>query len=196
MTAGELSRRLRQDDDHHDDAADLRRRRAAVGLSLAAAATMGVVALYQVGVLRHLPDPPLPGFDADRVHGSAEAYPLGVPDALLGLGSYAATAALAAAGGPDRARRAPWLPIALAAKATADAAVATKLTCDEAFKLRAFSLWSLFATAATFGILPLVFPEARRAIQQLWPARHEDHRAAARQRPLPSPRIHPGASVS
>jgi hypothetical protein len=30
----------------------------------------------------------------------------------------------------------------------------------------------------------------------LWPARHEDHRAAARQRPLPSPRIHPGASVS
>jgi uncharacterized membrane protein len=144
-----------------------------VGLSLAAAAAMGFVSLYQVGLLRHLPDPPLPRFDADRVNGSAEAYPLGIPDALLGLGSYAVTATLAAAGGPDRARRAPWLPIALAAKSTADAAVAAKLTCDQAFKLRAFSVWSLLATAATFGILPLVMPEAWRAIQQLWSRRRE-----------------------
>jgi uncharacterized membrane protein len=150
------------------DGADLRHRRAVVGLSLAAAAIMGLVSLYQIGVLRHLPDPPLPGFDADRVNGSDEAYPLGIPDALLGLGSFAVTATLAAAGGPDRARHTPWLPLALATKATADAAVAAKLTCDQAFKLRAFSIWSLLATAATFGILPLVMPEARRAVQNLW----------------------------
>jgi uncharacterized membrane protein len=145
-----------------------RRRRATVGLSLVAGASLGLVALYQLGLLRHLPDPPLPGFDADRVNGSDQAYPLGIPDALLGLGSYAVTATLAAAGAPDRATRTPWLPIALAAKATADATVAAKLTCDQAFKLRAFSLWSLLATAATFRILPLVMPEARRAIRQLW----------------------------
>lgn len=163
MTVGELSTEVRG-----GDGADLRHRRAVVRLSLVAATAMGFVSLYQLGVLRHLPDPPLPGFDADRVNGSDEAYPLGIPDALLGLGSFTATAVLAAAGGPSRAGHTPWLPIGLAAKATADAAVAARLTCVQAFKLRAFSLWSLLATAATFGILPLVMPEARRALQHLW----------------------------
>ena len=48
--------------------------------------------VYQIGLIAHLPDPPLPGFDADKVHGSAKAYALfAVPDAAIGLTSYAVT---------------------------------------------------------------------------------------------------------
>ncbi|HEY7791724.1 MAG TPA: hypothetical protein VIC33_14505 [Vicinamibacterales bacterium] len=39
------------------------RRRGIVALALAAAGSMGVIALYQSGVIRHLPEPPLRAFD-------------------------------------------------------------------------------------------------------------------------------------
>lgn len=55
----------------------LTRRRRVAGLSLGAAAAMGAVAAYQTGLVRHLPEPPLAMFDADRVDASGEAYQLG-----------------------------------------------------------------------------------------------------------------------
>jgi hypothetical protein len=72
----------------------LRHRRRQTALMLGATAAMGVVALYQTGLVRHLPDPPLPGFDSDRVDASGEAYEtLKTPDATLGIASYGATLA-------------------------------------------------------------------------------------------------------
>jgi hypothetical protein len=108
MDAAELSHQLRTSGHEH-----LRRRRTIVACSLGAAASMGVISLFQMGVIRHLPEPPLPNVDADGVDASAEAYArLSTPDAVLGFASYAgacrdgrprprAGAALAAA----RARR-------------------------------------------------------------------------------------------
>src|SRR5947208_15579452 len=114
--ADRLSRELRT-----GTSPDLRRRRGVVGLSLLASASMGVIALYQTGLIRHLPEPPLPRMDADRVDSSAEAYEkFIVPDAILGLGSYAATMGLAAMGGKDRAREMPLIPLAQAAKVAFD----------------------------------------------------------------------------
>jgi hypothetical protein len=37
-----------------------------------------MVTLFQTGLVRHLPDPPLPGFDSDKVNSSDLAYRLGV----------------------------------------------------------------------------------------------------------------------
>lgn len=54
--------------------ATTRRRRGVIGLSLAAAGSMGLIALYQSGVIRHIPEPPLPALDADKVDASAEAF--------------------------------------------------------------------------------------------------------------------------
>ena len=51
-------------------------------------------------------------------------------------------------------------------KLFADSAKAAKLTIDEATKIRAFSLWSVFA-AATWVALPLALPEARAALHHL-----------------------------
>lgn len=163
LTPADLSRRLR-----HDDGPFLARRRIMAGLSLAAMGSLGVVALYQVGIVDRLPDPPLPGFDADRVHGSAQAYAmLATPDAFLGLGSYAGTAALAVMGGPDRAGTRPWIPLALAAKVACDLGLVGLLTWNELTVQRALSLWSLLPAGASCATALLVIPEARAALQHV-----------------------------
>lgn len=93
----------------------LARRRGVAGLALLSAGSMGVIALYQLGLIKHLPDPPAPGVDSEAVVGSDEAYArLDVPDAVLGLASYAVTLGLATAGGADR------VPAALAPAGAGD----------------------------------------------------------------------------
>ncbi|HVB54933.1 MAG TPA: vitamin K epoxide reductase family protein [Candidatus Acidoferrales bacterium] len=152
----------------HGSRKSVRRRRGVFGLFLAANASMGVIALYQLGILKHVPEPRLPRFDSDNITGSAKAYSLlATPDAVLAMGSYAATMTLAAMGSPDRANEQPLLPIALAAKVGFDAVVAAKYTLEEWRKHRTLCFWCLLASAATFASVPLVIPEARRALRRL-----------------------------
>lgn len=163
MNAAALSAQLRT-----GAGAFLADRRRVVGLSLVAAGSMGVVSLYQMGIIDHLPDPPIPAFEADRVDASAEAYAkLMVPDGVLGLCSYAVTTLLAAMGGRDRAMTHPWIPLALAGKVAFDAAQAGKLTVDQWTKHQAFCVWCMIAAGATFASLPRVLVETRAALRQL-----------------------------
>jgi len=146
----------------------LTRRRAIVALSLANVASLGLIALYQVGIIAHVPEPTLPRFDADKVNGSADAYAiLEMPDAILGLGSYAVTMALAAMGPADRAQSRPWVPLALAAKVLFDTAQAGRLAVNELTKQQAFCLWCLLTAGATLATVPLAVPEARAALRAL-----------------------------
>ena len=154
---------------------DLRRRRGMVSLSMLASASMGLIALYQIGIIKHLPEPPLPMMNADKVNASAEAYErLATPDAILGLGSYAATMALAAMGGKNRLREMSWVPLALAAKVAFDAANAAKLSVDQWTKQRAFCFWCLLAATATFAMVPLVIPETIAAVRKISRKRDRD----------------------
>ena len=163
MKPAELSQQLRRDSGDF-----LEERRGIVVASMTAIGCMGLIALYQMGVIKHLPEPPLPTMDADRVDASEEAYShFQMGDAFLGLGSYAATMGLAAMGGKNRAKEQPWIPLALAAKAGADALQAAKLTYDQYAKHRAACFWCLVAAAATFVTAGLVVPEARAAAEQL-----------------------------
>ena len=156
------------DDLRHGGGRYLNNRRAITGLSLTAAASMAFIALYQLGIIPHLPEPPLRYLDADKVDASREAYAkLDTPDAVLGFGSYAATMLLAAASGKDRHELAPLLPIAMAAKVAIDAVNAGKLTVDQWTKQRAFCLWCLLAATATFAMVPLAVPEAMAAARNL-----------------------------
>lgn len=158
-----LSRELRERDDPR-----LARRRGVVLCSFVAAGAMQVVGAYQAGLIPHLPEPPLPKLDADEVDASEESYQwFWVGDGFLGMVSYGVTAALAAAGPADRARRAPWLPLALAGKAVVDALQAARLSVDQWTRHRAFCSWCLLAAGATFAALPLTFPEAREALAEL-----------------------------
>ncbi|MDQ4129597.1 MAG: vitamin K epoxide reductase family protein [Actinomycetota bacterium] len=146
----------------------LDRRRRVAALSLGASAAMGVVAAYQNGLLRHLPEPPLGLLDADRVDASGEAYQfLKTPDGALGLASYALTLVLAGAGTARRAEERPWLPLALAAKVAADALGGLYLTAEQASKHRRFCSWCVAAAFASVAMVPQVVPEARAALRQL-----------------------------
>jgi uncharacterized membrane protein len=161
--ARQLSHQWRQ-----SSAGFLTERRATAALSAVALGAMTLIALYQLGILKHLPEPPLPGLDADRVDSSPEAYKrLGIPDAVLGAGSYAATMALAAVGNANRAQEQPWLPLALAAKAGFDVAQALRLTFVQWTRFRAFCFWCLLTAGTSFATAPLVFGEARAALREL-----------------------------
>ncbi len=163
MTPKQLSQELRL-----GSGSFLEERRGVIALSLTAIGCMGLIALYQTGLIRRLPDLPLPLMDADKVDSSDEAYAkLATPDAIIGLGSYAATMGLAAMGGKNRAKTQPWIPLALAAKAGFDATQAAKLSYDQWAKHKAFCIWCLIAAAATFATVPLVIGEAAEAVRQL-----------------------------
>jgi len=160
MKPKQLSHELRQGTGQF-----LEQRRRILGLSLVSVASMSIISLYQTGIIKHLPEPP--GFDADKVDAAAEAYALfGTPDAVLGLVSYSATMMLAAMGGPDRAEKQSWIPLALAAKVLVDAANAGRLTVEQWTKHKAFCSYCLVAAAATFATVPFALPEARAALRQ------------------------------
>ena len=146
----------------------VRRRRGIFGLFMAASASMGVVALYQMGILKRVPEPHLPHMNSSRVTGSAKAYSLfATPDAVLAISSYATTMTLAAMGTADRAVEDPVLPIALAAKVGFDAAIATKYAVTEWRENRTLCFWCLVASAAALAALPLAIPEARHALREV-----------------------------
>ena len=148
--------------------AELTRRRWAVGLSMVGVAAGAVVSLYQVGVLRHLPDPP-PGklFDSDKVDASAYAYKrAATPDGLMMLVSYAVTALLAGAGGQNRARRAPWLAAALFGKAAFDTALAGKLAQEEWRDNKKLCAYCQTATLASAATLAVALPDAVTAAKR------------------------------
>lgn len=155
----QLSRELRL-----DRSPDLQRRRWALALSFVGAGAGMVVGLYQMGLLKRLPDLPMPPFDATRVDKADYAYKrLQTPDGLLMAASYAVTAILAGAGGKDRARENPALPLALAAKVTYDAAIALKLAREEWAETKALCGYCQAATLASLVSAVMVVPEAARA---------------------------------
>lgn len=163
MKAEELSRQLRL-----GDGSFLAQRRGIIGLEMVAIGSMSLITLYQMGVIKHLPEPPLPGLDADKVDASAEAYSrFSTPDGILGIGNYAMTMGLAAMGGQDRAKEQPWIPLALAAKVAFDTSQAIRLFFDQKTKYHAFCSWCLLAAATTLATIPLVIPEAYSALRHL-----------------------------
>jgi uncharacterized membrane protein len=85
----------------------------------AAMATLVPVAAYQLGWIDHLPDPPAAIFASDEITESKAAHPLGIPDSLLGLGSYGTTCVLVL-----MAREYPAVGKLLAAKLVTDGSVA------------------------------------------------------------------------
>lgn len=98
--AQELSADLRTNDSGH-----MRRRRWVIGLSMLAEASLGLIALYQTGIIKHLPEPDWPYMNSEKVDASPAAYQrFSVADGILGMASYAATMSLAAAGKTDRSK--------------------------------------------------------------------------------------------
>lgn len=146
---------------------DLNLRRAVIGLSLLGIGAMTAVSLFQIGIVKHLPDPPIDGFDSDKVNSSDTAYALGVPDGTLSLASLAANIPLAAFGGENRAEEQPLIPLAIAAKASVEAVVAGWYFYQMPTKEKAWCGYCILGAAANFGIAALTLKEAKRAWKNL-----------------------------
>lgn len=142
-------------------------RRGIIGLSLVGIAAMTAVTLFQTGVVEHLPDPPIDGFDSDKVNSSETAYALGVPDGALSLASLAVNIPLAAYGGENRAETMPLVPIAAAAKATVEAVVAGWYFYQMPVVEKKWCVYCIVGAAANFGIAALTLAEAKRAWRTL-----------------------------
>lgn len=68
---------------------DLSRRRFIVGLSFLGATMAEAVSMYQVGIIDHLPDVPIPGIDSNKVDASDYAYRnFDTPDGSMMLANY------------------------------------------------------------------------------------------------------------
>ena len=147
---------------------DLWRRRTIIGLSLVGAASMTAVSLLQTGILKRLPDPPIRGFDSDKVNLSKDAFLFGLPDGTLTLAGFAANVPLAASGGKGRAAKRPWIPILAAAKAAVEAAGAAIYFYKMPTKEKAWCGYCIVGAIASVGVLALTLSEARRATRALF----------------------------
>jgi uncharacterized membrane protein len=163
MGPQQLRRELQQ-----EETPDLWRRRALIGLSMVGMASIAMVSLFQTGLLTHLPDPPLEGFNAEKVNSSDTAYHLGVPDGTVSLAGHATNIALAAFGGADRARTQPWVPLLAAGKMAAEATVAGKyLIYQMPVVEKTWCAYCIVDALAHLGAFAFALPEARKALAAL-----------------------------
>lgn len=147
----------------HDSPFLTARRRTAV-LQTAAAGTLALVGLYQFGVLRSVPEPPLPGLGADAVDASGEAYrTLLTPDSTLGVASAGVSLVLAGMGSARRHEDQPWIPLALLAKSLLDAAGGLYLFAEQVTKHKKVCSWCTASAGLLVATVPVVWPEARAA---------------------------------
>lgn len=150
------------------EAKDVRIRRAIVGMSLIGMASMAIVSLYQTGLLKHLPDPPMEGFDSDQVNASNTAYHWGVPDGTVSMTSHAADVAFAAFGEAHRAEKQPWVPLFLTGKKAVEAWVAGRyLFYEMPFVEKAWCGYCITDACMHLGTFVLSIPEAVKAASGL-----------------------------
>jgi uncharacterized membrane protein len=145
-------------------------RRGIVVTSFVGGLSMMAIGLYQMGVWRRLPDLPVSKLKSSKIAAVPPAYrPLGlpIPDSLLGLLSYATTAALAGFAGPDRYRHLPWVVLGMAVKVLGDATLAAVLFWIQWAWYRGFCMYCLTAALASFTAVPLAVPETWAALKRL-----------------------------
>lgn len=110
--------------------------------------TLLPVAAHQLGCLDHVPDPPSRVFASDKITESPVAYPLGVPDSLLGLGSYGVTLALALYSRNSQAARK-----ALGMKLLMDGSVAGFNVARQVVFFRRLCSWCTATAVCTFAMI-------------------------------------------
>ncbi|MBW4450687.1 MAG: vitamin K epoxide reductase family protein [Hassallia sp. WJT32-NPBG1] len=177
MEPKQLSEELRQGKNP-----DMSRRRAIIGLSMLGGSMGQIVTLYQTGIVSHLPSLPVPLFDADRVDAANYAYSrFNSPDGPIMMLNYALTAWVASAGGLDRARRNPLLPIAMGIKILIDSGVSLELAREEWSENKAFCDYCQVATVCSVASLVLAIPEVLTAVRTLLGRRNKNNASSSTQ---------------
>ena len=141
-----------------------RRRRIAL-LSAVGAVNFSVLSLYQVGVIRKLPDFPGEIFDSNGVNASEEAYALGLSDAPLGLASYAANIILASTKGSARTGRSPGWDMLLGGAVLAGAGSALYYLYQMLFEQKKLCTYCLVGAAINLAMVPPAWKEMQGSLR-------------------------------
>lgn len=123
--------------------------------------------LLQTGVVRDLSDPPLDGFDSDKVNSSDTAYALGAPDGTLSFAGLALNLPLAAFGCVTRSKQVPYVPLAAAAKSGIEAVAACWYFYQMPAKEKQWCAYCIAGAIANATIFALSLPEAIKAWKHL-----------------------------
>ena len=162
MSPKELSKNLRE-----GEGDELKARRKIVILSLLGIGAGQIVSLYQFGILKKLPDPPISIFDSTKVNAGEYAYKrLAVPDAFLMMATYATTAILAGMGESKRAEKAPLLPILMGGKILLDVVTNLVLATEEYKGSKKLCFYCQSATVVSLVSLFLAWPEVKKALDK------------------------------
>ena len=115
----------------------------------AAMASLTPVVLLQLRVIKKLPELPGRFFDSKQIVMSKSAHRFGIPDGLLGLGSYGVTLILLIAAKPSN----PLLRGMLRGKLLLDGTVAARKTRGQMKEFGRVCSWCLGAAIATAGVV-------------------------------------------
>ncbi|MFN7132439.1 MAG: vitamin K epoxide reductase family protein, partial [Myxococcales bacterium] len=139
----------------------LQRRRRIATLAALSAADFAFLSLYQLGVLRRLPDLPGRLFDSNRVNVARKAYARGGPDAPIAAALNGLILALASFGGTQdtgRPRLADWL---LGAAVVGGALASLDYFRDMVLAQQRICLSCVVAAGASFAMVPFALGELR-----------------------------------
>lgn len=146
----------------------LQRRRRLAALAGVGVADFAIISLYQLGVVKHLPDLPGRLFDSDRVNASKKAYALGVPDGPLGALFYAGMMMTAGFGGTHRTGRprvAKWVQGVLA---TGGVISALDYLRDMLFVQKKVCPYCVVGAGLNLAIFALAAADIRGARREAW----------------------------
>lgn len=144
---------------------DMRRRRLIILLSLLGILDAAPIAMFQAGLLRRLPDPPLRAFQSTKVNSSDTSYTWGFPDGAGLVATFALNVPIAAFGGAARAGALPALPLLQAAKSGVEAVASAWFFYQMPAKEKAWCWMCIIAALLKWTIAALAMPEAWRALR-------------------------------
>jgi uncharacterized membrane protein len=150
------------------DSEDLDRRRKIILLSTLALCDFGFIALYQTGVIKKLPDIPLPIFDSNKVNGSKDSYQMGTPDATIATLNHAMNIVLSAAGGNEAASRKPGFDVALGAVVLGNAAGAVRFMMNMITKQKKICIYCTAGAIINFTSAVIIAPVVIKSLRRLF----------------------------
>ncbi|MGK7389267.1 MAG: vitamin K epoxide reductase family protein [Candidatus Cyclobacteriaceae bacterium M2_1C_046] len=126
-----------------------------------------IISLYQLGVIRKLPDVPIKGIDSNYVNASAEAYKMGVPDGPVSATVYALILVLIGVKGTKKSGREPIWDILLGGAIAANAAGALDYLRVMIFKQKKICLYCVAGAIINLMMLKLFGGKAIKASKKM-----------------------------
>lgn len=146
----------------------LQRKRKIALLSVIGMVDFGIISLYQLGVIRHLPVLPGKIFNSDKANASHKAYAMGVPDGPISAALYGLNLVLASAGGSRKSNRHPIFDLLLGGVIAGSALGGISYMYNMIAKQEVACPYCITGAAINFAMVPYIMPEVKKSWQELF----------------------------